>query len=133
MPEHLIRLRGGWEWREPEAASAARRVTLPMTWPAGLTSRVRLIRSFQRPPIDPAHEALALRLESVSGLVAAWLNGRELARPNAGATALCLPLDDPLPPRNVLVLEVDPQVPSHAGTDAEPWGTIALVIRPASS
>jgi hypothetical protein len=132
MPEHLIRLRGGWEWRDPGAASA-RRVALPMTWPAGLTAHVRLVRSFQRPTIDPAREALALRLESVSGLVAVWLNGRELARPDAGTTALCLPLDDPMPPRNVLVLEVDPTTPGRAGADPEPWGEIALVIRPTSS
>jgi hypothetical protein len=122
MSEHLIRLRGGWEWHEP-GADPSRRVTLPMTWPAGLSGRVRLVRSFHRPPFDPARETLAIGLESVAGLVLVRLNDRELAWPDAGVTALRLPLDDPLPPRNVLELEVEPPV-----VGVEPWGTIALVI-----
>jgi hypothetical protein len=126
MSEHFIRLRGGWEWHEPGGGSADRRVTLPMIWPSRLTARVRLVRSFQRPPLDPAREALALRLESVAGLVAAWLNDHELARPDPGTTTLRLPLDAPLPSRNVLVLEVDP--PPHDPAADEPWGEIALVI-----
>jgi hypothetical protein len=122
MSEHLIRLRGGWEWHAP-GDGPAQRVALPMIWPAGLTTHVRLLRSFQRPPLDPAREALALRLESISGLVVVRLNGRALAHPEPGVSALSLPLDDPLPPRNVLELEAGPLTES-----AEPWGTIALVI-----
>jgi hypothetical protein len=122
MTEHLIRLRGGWEWHAP-GDDPERRVTLPMIWPTGLAARVHLRRSFQRPPLDPAREALALRLESITGLVVVRLNSRELVRPGPGVSVLCLPLDDPLPPRNVLDLEIDPP---EAG--AEPWGTIALVI-----
>jgi hypothetical protein len=122
MCDHLIRLRGGWVCQEPGGGSA-RRLTLPVTWTSGLTGRVRLLRSFQRPPFDPARESLALRLESIPGLVVVRLNGREHARPTESPGALWLSLDDPLPSRNLLELEVEPSADS-----AEPWGVIALVI-----
>jgi hypothetical protein len=131
MPEHLIRLRGGWLLLDPGAVppratgTAQQRVTLPITWPdeAGSAVAVRLVRSFGPPPLDRAHERLALRLADVGGLVSAALNGQEIARPAPGATALEIPLAFPLASRNRLVLEVDVTRANH-----RPWGTIALVV-----
>jgi hypothetical protein len=130
MPEHLIRLRGGWLWQPPQAEArsvAGCRVTLPLTWPAGHAGRIRLVRSFGPPPLDPDRETLALRLEQVGGLVSVRLNDREIARPTPGTTALEIPLPSPLPRRNLLVLDVDPPGPERA---PEPWGVVALVIGP---
>jgi hypothetical protein len=135
MPEHLIRLRGGWLQLEPDApadadrADPALRVTLPWTWPAGPPGGIRLVRSFGPPPFDPGSETLTLRLARVGGLVSARLNDREIARPSPGTTSLDIPLPGPLPRRNLLVLDVEPPVPGP-GQDPAPWGEIALVIAP---
>ena len=54
MPEHLIRLRGGWRQLDPhgkpeaEAVETGNRVTLPWTGQAVQAGRVRLVRSFGR-------------------------------------------------------------------------------------
>jgi hypothetical protein len=133
MPEHLIRLRGGWLWLEPQARgqppdpSMSRRLTLPMPWPQGSTinGSVRLTRSFATPRIDPEREILLLRLEHVHGLVSAELNDREITRSAPETTAIDIPLPYPLPSRNRLVLEVEPPL---AGVIVEQWGVIALVI-----
>jgi hypothetical protein len=132
MPDHLIRLRGGWLQFDPHSpvdADSGIRVTLPMTWPAGPAGRVRLVRSFGPPPFDPGRETLTLRLEHVDGLVSARLNDREIARPTPGTATLDIPLPDPLPRRNLLVLDVDPP---GDGRPPGPWGAIALVIAPSS-
>jgi hypothetical protein len=133
MPEHLIRLRGGWLWLEPQARgrlpdpSMSRRLTLPLSWPQGNTGkgRVRLTRSFATPRIDPEREILLLRLEHVHGLVSAELNAREITRSAPGTTTIDIPLPYPLPCRNHLVLEVESPLP---GVDVEKWGVVALVI-----
>jgi hypothetical protein len=122
MFEHLIRLRGGWECHDPDGGPA-RRLTLPVTWTPGVTGRRKLLRSFQRPPFDPTRESLALRLESITGVVVVRLNGRERARPGASPGVLLLSLDDPLPLRNLLELEIEP-----TACGPEPWGVIALVV-----
>ena len=133
MPEHLIRLRGGWRQLDPdgeaeaEAVETGNRVTLPWTGQAGRAGRIRLVRSFGPPPWDPEHETLSLRLAEVGGLASARLNDREIARPTPGTTALDIPLSDPLPRRNLLVLDVDLPDP---GISPASWGVIALVIRP---
>jgi len=131
MPEHLIRLRGGWVLLDPVVlpplpeTSSGPRVTLPITWPeeAGSALAVRLVRSFGPPPLDSTRECLALRLADVGGLVSAHLNGREIARPAPGTTALEVSLPLPLPPRNRLVLDVE-----VAPASTRPWGAIALVV-----
>jgi hypothetical protein len=142
MTEHLIRLRRGWLCLEegglPNASDpeSGRELTLPVTWPerAGSMTVVRLVRLFTAPSIDPACESLSLRLSAVAGLVSVQLNGRELARPTPGNTALELPLDDPLPRRNRLVLDVLPPGAGAAHGFAEPaWGFIALVIKRGAS
>jgi hypothetical protein len=98
-----------------------------MVWPAGASRPIRLVRPFNRPPIDPARESLFLELEQVEGLASVLLNDRVLARPLPGTSWLVVSLDDPLPARNLLVLEVEPQA---AGPEGLAWGQVALVIRP---
>ncbi len=132
MPEHRIRFRGGWDWHVRDGeAEAVRRATLPADWPADLAGPFRLVRRFGRPPFDPGSESVSLELRGVPGLVAARLNGRELARPPAGVVDWSVPLDEPFPPRNVLVLDVDlgadPMPPPEGG-----WGAISLVVGPRS-
>jgi hypothetical protein len=128
MPEHFIRLRGAWDFIVMEGdAEVVRRVDLPTDWPIGLDSPFRLQRRFGRPPMDLSTVSVRLEMLGVPGLVAARLNGRELAGPDLGGSDWSVPLIDPLPSRNVLVLEVD------FGSLPEPprsWGAIALVISP---
>ncbi len=131
MPDHWIRLRGGWEWRE--AGLPARKVSLPMSWSPRFMAVFELVRSFQRPPIDPGCECVLLSLEDVDGLVSVWLNEEEIARPEPGATSLMIPIDRPLAARNTLVLKVDPGRCGGVNEFSSPWGTIALVIRPAAA
>jgi hypothetical protein len=128
MQEHIIRFRGGWEWRESPSGTtpgAPRRVTLPLTWPVDVCGPVRLVRPFQSPRIDPLVESLGLRLDDVPGLRSISLNERELIRPDPQATSLWLPLPSDLPPRNHLTLDVEP---ADSGTQSMPWGTISLVV-----
>ena len=120
MPEHLIRLRGAWEHHDP---AGPRRLDLPTVWPPGLASPLTLTRRFRQPPLGPA-ETISLRLEAVPGLNSARINGVELAGPDAGTSSLEIPLQG-LTATNLLSLKVDP---ARVGT--EPWGAIALVIRP---
>src|SRR5205823_3450154 len=87
MPEHWIRLRGGWEWHVPGAGQEPRRVTLPL---AGFPGGALLVRSFQKPPLDLRRETLWLRLDAVPGLVLVALNGRELVRDPSRTSGLLL-------------------------------------------
>ena len=107
-----------------------RRVTLPLVRPAERTSRVLLVRPFHRPPVNYEREALILRMEGVGGLVSACLNGQEIVRPPSGTTEVSVRLDQPLPARNVLVLEVDLPALLDTSGDESLWGIIALVIQP---
>lgn len=130
MPEHWIRLRGGWEWQTGAAdvdAAIKRPVTLPIEWPLGQADPVRLLRRFGCPPIDPLRESLTLRLEKVPGLLAVQLNGRTLEGP-LGETLtyrLAPELIGPLLAKNLLILEVDP---ARATRPGETWGQIALIV-----
>ena len=129
MGEHLIRFRGGWEWIDLGGdPGAPRRVSLPLDGPPRGTSRVVLTRRFNRPPIDPRLESLALRLEGIPGLLETRLNGRPMALPPGGTLEIGLTWSELRATGNVLALEVDP---STAGDEQvrHPWGMIALVIR----
>jgi hypothetical protein len=130
MSEHFIRFRAAWDWTIREGdAEVVRRVDLPTDWPIGLDSPFRLQRRFGRPPLDLSSVSVRLEMLGVPGLVAARLNGQELARPDLGGSDWLVPLTDPLPSRNLLILEVD------FGSLPEPpksWGAIALVISPLS-
>lgn len=128
MPEHSIRLRGGWEWHEGSGPSATRqRLTLPGLLPTAESDHIRLVRAFGCPALDHARERLVLRLGDVPGLLIAWLNDRELARPAEGCATLEIGLDLPLPARNVLLLDVNPSA-QNAGGRRSAWGNIAIVV-----
>jgi hypothetical protein len=105
------------------------RLTLPFSWPAVSSRRVRLVRKFGRPAHDPARESLLLALDRVPGLRGMWLNGLRLTIPEPASGRLEIPMDR-LAERNELVLDVEP--PPHPPGDSSPppaWGNIALVIR----
>jgi hypothetical protein len=115
VPEHLIRLRGGWELHDLDGEpSNATPLTLPVAWePRPTPRRLRLVRKFGRPKTGRAR----LVLEAVEGLRAMTLNGESLA------------LDAELPPlrdRNILVLDVVIEAASEES--AAPWGRIGLLI-----
>ena len=128
MPEHPIRLRGGWELHPPTAGGVPEKVALPLDgWPPQW-GPARLVRRFQTPPLDPDRETLWLRLDAVPGLRAVTLNGHPLATdPLSGATVL-LPLGAACSTRNVLELVVEP-CRAAVDRDLSPWGEIALVVR----
>jgi hypothetical protein len=118
-PGHAIRLRGGWEWHDPATpGEPPRRLALPTTWPADATTAARLVRRFNRPPIEAA-ERILLSMEQVDGLVSARLNGTDVV---AGGEIGGL-----LGPTNRLILDVD----LSSRTAETPWGEVALVIVPA--
>lgn len=128
MPEHRIRLRGGWEVLDSGGGGLPSRLTFPLkAFPDGV-GRVRLARSFQTPPLDPRSETLWLRLDAVPGLVSVLFNDRELARGPFGTAVLLLPLGDALPARNRITLDVAPCPGSGCPSEEFPWGEIALVI-----
>jgi hypothetical protein len=129
MPsDHLIRLRAAWDYHRAGEAHP-RRLELPRRWPAGLSEPFRLTRRFHAPRIEPAREVLALQLEAVEGVTAIRLNGRVLAEPEEGTARLTIQLTEPLPPSNLLELDVDPARWSALGVDRGPWGVIALAVR----
>ncbi len=129
MADHRIRLRGAWERHDPDAKTG-RRVSLPLEREHAGAGHVRLIRPFNRPPLDPERERLLLEMEGIAGLVSVRLNQQEIARPEPGTEELTLTLDQPLPMRNVLSLEVEFRDERDARLEHSRWGTIALVIRP---
>ncbi|APW63032.1 hypothetical protein [Paludisphaera borealis] len=123
MPEHLIRLRGGWKLHDLDAeASNATPLTLPVAWESRpVPRRLRLVRKFGRPKIGRAR----LVLEAVEGLRAMTLNDDSLAVDAAPPGRLDVDLP-PLGERNVLVLDV--VIESASDEPASPWGNIALAI-----
>ena len=123
MPEHRIRLRGGWELREPDSASSGPTpLTLPIAWaPHPSPRRLRLVRKFGAPAAD----RVQLALEAVEGLRAMTLNGAPLAFEATATDRLVVDLP-PLTERNVLTLDVERAGPSTE--PSAPWGRIALVI-----
>lgn len=126
MPEHWIRLRGGWEWRNLTAGAAAKQtLALPIEWPGGQVHPVSLLRRFGRPPIDPLHESITLRLEHVPGLRAIQFNGRSVEGPFDDPLSLPLESIGPILAKNLLILEVDP---GRATRPGEMWGQIALIV-----
>src|SRR4051794_41740029 len=126
MPEHRIRLRGGWELLEAESSQTVPAVvTLPFRFVATGSRKVRLSRKFGRPRLDRRRESLWLSLGSVPGLGLASLNGSTLAIEGPAEQGLEIPVE--LSERNELVLEVE--LPADRG-EAAPWGEIALAIGP---
>ena len=133
MPEHRIRLRGGWECHyrvdDDEAApEVVRRVDLPAASAADFPARFRLTRQFGRPPVDPRNEDVTLELRNVAGLKSVRLNGRLIAPGLEGGAGWSIDLAEPLLPRNGLVLEVE--LGDSGRSSPSSWGEVALVIRP---
>ena len=127
--DHRIRLRGGWEWLgADDTPGSTRRVTLPLIWPPDAPARVRLLRSFRRPPIDPAQERVSLDLSQVPGLCAVLSNGVGLALPDREFSYLTVGLGDLRPDRNQLILEIDTSQARRLGGATAFWGDVALVI-----
>ena len=131
MPEHRIRLRGGWESHHREGdedgPEVVRRVQLPLIWPEGLPARIKLIRQFGKPPVDWSLEAVSLEMRNVPGLQVTRINGHPVPKPTETGGSWSVVLADPLLPRNGLVLEVDLEA---ARKQAGDWGEIWLSIRP---
>lgn len=128
MPNHTIRLRGGWRGQAASGAPLSEStawVRLPIVWPAGLSGPLRLERRFQAPPVANA-ETLAIAFEDVPGLVSIALNGRTLATAPFALPAVRIGLDrrDLAPRGNLLTLEVLPE----RSAPGQPWGCIALEV-----
>jgi hypothetical protein len=133
MPEHRIRLRGGWECqhRPGELADGPEvvfRVDLPLESTEVLPARFLLTRRFGRPPLDERLEAVQLDLRNVVGLKAARINGYPISFVWTGDRDASIPLSDPLLPRNGLALEFDMTGVKH--DENVLWGEIALVVGP---
>jgi hypothetical protein len=131
VAEHRIRLRGGWGCCAAGLpATAEERVTLPIYWKLDGAGRVRLTRRFGRPPFDHDRQILVLQLDQVAGIHSLLLNGQAVAGVSPEKRRYEIELDDSRD-RNLLVLELEPPVPSseEAGTHPE-WGHVALVVRP---
>jgi hypothetical protein len=133
VPDHRIRLRGGWESCPVGAPAESERLTLPTNWGSVPSGRLRLTRRFGSPPLGPGRHVLLLILEKVPGIHSIRLNEREIPHVSPESSRYEIPLDD-LPARNVLILEVDPPIaqgPTDARTPAgsSGWGCIALVIQ----
>ena len=131
MPEHRIRLRGGWDCQYHEAddrdgPEVIRRVDLPFAWTGEFPRRLRLTRQFGRPPVDLASEWVELELRGVPGLTSARLNGTAIEPESTAGGIWSIRLAEALLPRNGLVLDVE----RGDDPEPEPWGEITLVIRP---
>jgi hypothetical protein len=131
MPEHRIRLRGGWECQycegvATEGPEVIRRVNLPLESTYVFPRRFRLTRQFGRPPLDNRREAVHLDLRNVAGLIAARINGNPVAFVWADDRDASINVADPLLPRNGLALEFDMDGARH--DENRPWGEIALVV-----
>jgi hypothetical protein len=129
VPDHRIRLRGGWEYCPVGSPADSERLTLPTRWGSDRPGRLRLTRRFGCPPLDSNRQVLLLLLEQVPGIHSIRLNEHPIPHVSPESSRYEIPLDG-LPPRNVLVLEVEPPM-AHGRTDidASDWGCIALVIQ----
>ena len=130
MPEHLIRLRGGWERLGAATGRSRAGSRSPWSRPPSAPQQARLARWFQTPPLDPRRETLWLRLDSVPGLVSVSLNDREIARRPFPAFPLILDLvGDACRPGtgspSTSSFPSRPDVPAALF----PWGEVALLIR----
>lgn len=130
MPSHTIRLRGPWMLSLLDSTTPSRRSFPLPTWePWPTAAGLVLSRSFQRPPIEPGREQVALALRQVDGLGTVTLNAVPLPVPAECDTTAGFELDVTaylIPGTNRLALEVDPHRSSGI---VVPWGEVALVIR----
>jgi hypothetical protein len=130
MPEHVIRLRGAWEWTDlDDSDPRPMRIALPTYFDFTTARRVRLSRRFGRPPMKDPAEELWLRLERVTGLDSMTINGATIALQASLPDPLEIALRE-LMERNLLVLEVSlPSRESPTSQFDSRWGEIALIVR----
>ncbi len=132
MPEHLIRLRGPWEFRFPtDPGIEPIRLPLPSdTLPVARDS-MTILRQFGRPARGSASMACRLRCESMPGLLTVHLNGEPLIERSAENALSTDPIEVPIPSplrlRNRLELTVLGNAASFASPE-RPWGSVALVF-----
>lgn len=130
MPDHLIRLRRGWQLLDDESPGAcARWVSLPTRWSSEPGRPRRLARRFGQPRLASPGETLWLRLDRVPGLGPISFNGLLLAYHRGEEGLIEIPLPE-AGDRNELIVEVS--LPEADSPDAEglaEWGDIALVVR----
>lgn len=130
MPDHLIRLRRGWEPCGATAGQPPRLFALPRPgFPEGPGAVTTLCRWFRSPPIDPACETLWLRLDAVPGLIFVALNGVEIAHDPFRELPLTIPLGNDLPARSQLILGVGLLPDAERPPAGFAWGDVALVVR----
>lgn len=129
MPDHLIRLRRGWQLLDDESpGSPSRWVSLPTRWSAGPGRRVRLARRFGQPRLASL-ETLWLRLDRVPGLGPITLNGSDMPHQRRDGGSIEIPLPG-LGDRNELIVEVSlPETDPPSAEGLAEWGDIALVVR----
>jgi hypothetical protein len=130
VPDHWIRLRGGWEWIDASApGSTPARLTLPVSWPESIPRNVRLLRHFGKPRGISQADVVLLHIESSQGIIAIDLNGKRLLEGPGTESGWEVPLPS-LFDRNELALEVDLARRSTSVSDpARGWGEVALIIR----
>ena len=125
MTEHRIRLAKAWSLRWIDLPP--RPVDLPVIWTeADLRQPFDLVRSFQRPAIDPTSQRIELELIHVPGLRTIGFHGLTIEPEQlSDGEPTRIQLDAQIQPgRNSLRLAVD-----LTGVNlAHPWGSIALVI-----
>lgn len=132
MPEHLIRLRGPWEFRFPtDPGIEPIRLSLPADALPIAPNPMTILRQFGRPARGSASMTCSLRCESVPGLLTVHLNGEPLIErspENALSTdPIEVPIATPLRPRNRLELTVLGKAASFTSPE-RPWGSVALVF-----
>ncbi len=130
MPDHLIRLRRGWQLLDDESpGSLSRWVSLPTRWSAGPGRRAA-----PGPPVRAAAaglpvETLWLRLDRVPGLGPITLNGSDMPHQRRDGGLIEIPLPE-LGDRNELIVEVSlPETDPPGAEGLAEWGDIALVVR----
>ena len=128
MTEHRIRLRGGWECSPIEAPeSETSRLTLPTRWESGASRRLRLIRRFQQPALEPGSEMI-LHMDQVPGIRRLQIDGRCTPQISADQSQYEIALDRSKT-RRKLVLEIETPASDPSMTEPQDWGFISLIIR----
>jgi hypothetical protein len=126
VPDHVIRLRGPWEYRplartvpladgsrrcEPGDLPAPGRITMPADWGPTLgpdfRGRVSYCRRFGCPTGLGAGDRVELVIDRVDAFGCALLNGRPLGEIAAGGQIWRGDITARLMPRNELVIEVE--------------------------
>ena len=130
MPEHVIRLRAGWKLvRLDEAGLPTQdRITLPMDWASlQIVGRfVRILRSFQRPPIDSEVESTWLRVADSPGILELKLNNESFA---GGSSVVQVALEMAIGPLSARRNELEILVDLAEASKLPDWGKISLIIR----